>query len=399
MDHSADNTEELAATTRQRSTLAVVILVATAGICALFFFSFQISSAAQRYGVLSVSLAVAGAAFLAGGLVGFLFGIPRVRQRGDVASSGGDDGGDGARYTPNTNLEQISDWLTKILVGVGLTQIGQIGTSLDAVGQAIAPGLARLPGSKPFAVAIIVFFVTAGFLVGYLLTSLYLGRALTEADRANSLKKRLTRVEEQAEADARALKLVGEQLAKGDGARPAQSALDKAMADASPEARAHAFYRAEGLHDRSWNDPATKPMVVHTIPIFRALTASDHKQEFDRNFALLGYALMNQPTPDYGEALKALNTAIAIRGPERIEGREVYEANRAICQINLDPNFKTNTPTEAVPKAAIVRDLEVAASGEWTIVWAPEHADIKNWLKLNSIEPKSIFEPEETEEP
>src|SRR5690242_16782606 len=45
----------------------------------------------------------AGAFFAVGMSAGFIFGIPR-----------------GSHKYVNSNLEQISDWLTKILVGVGL---------------------------------------------------------------------------------------------------------------------------------------------------------------------------------------------------------------------------------------------------------------------------------------
>src|ERR1700730_13401118 len=52
-----------------------------------------------------------------GWAVGFLFGVPRV-------------GSTPASTRINTNLEQISDWLTKILVGVGLTQLHKLPTAL-----------------------------------------------------------------------------------------------------------------------------------------------------------------------------------------------------------------------------------------------------------------------------
>jgi len=47
---------------------------------------------------------------------------------------------------PNTNLEQISDWLTKIIVGVGLTQFPQIIRGFQSLGirwgSAFGPGAA-----------------------------------------------------------------------------------------------------------------------------------------------------------------------------------------------------------------------------------------------------------------
>ena len=66
--------------------------------------------------VLAIAAVVATGAFGAGGLFGFLFG-PRSLAGPEHAEE--DMAG---TYRPKTNLEQISDWLTKILVGVGLVQ-------------------------------------------------------------------------------------------------------------------------------------------------------------------------------------------------------------------------------------------------------------------------------------
>ena len=80
----------------------------------------------------TVGLLLAAASLSVGGLAGFLFGVPRSLQTPVLPPVGGDGRSQkqadeiAARYATNTNLEQISDWLTKILVGVGLTQIGTI---------------------------------------------------------------------------------------------------------------------------------------------------------------------------------------------------------------------------------------------------------------------------------
>lgn len=50
-------------------------------------------------------------------LVGFLFGIPKIYQ-----NTSGYDGKIKTGFLVNTNLEQISDWFTKIIVGIGLVQ-------------------------------------------------------------------------------------------------------------------------------------------------------------------------------------------------------------------------------------------------------------------------------------
>ncbi|MFB6888132.1 hypothetical protein ACFCX4_02310 [Kitasatospora sp. NPDC056327] len=137
-------------------------------------------------------LVVSCAATLAGGALGFLFGVPRVRGGSTGDGDGGDGGtgkGGGGRgpYAPNTNLEQVSDWLTKVLLGVGLTQLGSLGERLDRLGKALAPALGGGTGTAPFAAALVLYFLLLGFLAGWLLTRLTLPRVLSDADRALDL--------------------------------------------------------------------------------------------------------------------------------------------------------------------------------------------------------------------
>lgn len=44
-------------------------------------------------------------------------------------------------YAPSTSLEQVADWLTKIIVGVGLTQLNKIPRKLDSLASYIAMGM------------------------------------------------------------------------------------------------------------------------------------------------------------------------------------------------------------------------------------------------------------------
>ena len=139
--------------------------------------------------VVAGALSLGTAAFLVGALTGFLFGIPRVVAAA-AASRSGDEvlapamapsqsrGG----ISPNTNLEQISDWLTKILVGVGLTQVGELPGALARLATGIAPLLGDRADSGVFGAATAVYAVAGGFLVGYLYTRLQLGGAFREAD-------------------------------------------------------------------------------------------------------------------------------------------------------------------------------------------------------------------------
>lgn len=102
-----------------------------------------------------------------GAFVGLLFGIPRMRQR---SLAGGDEGKDaGAKYQPeiNNNLIEVSDWLTKIIVGVGLVQLTSLPAKMKLVAQPLALCLGERCGLA-VAVGVIVYFTAAGFLAGYI---------------------------------------------------------------------------------------------------------------------------------------------------------------------------------------------------------------------------------------
>lgn len=115
------------------------------------------------------------AAAVSGGFIGFLFGIPRA-----LAANAASDGRRG--YGGNTNLEQISDWLTKILLGASLTQLGTLRSAGGDLVRALAPSFGVDGSAAPFAATLVVYFVVVGFLGGWLLTRLFLGAALTAAD-------------------------------------------------------------------------------------------------------------------------------------------------------------------------------------------------------------------------
>jgi len=80
----------------------------------------------------------------------------------------------------NTNLEQISDWLTKIIVGLGLVELKAIP---DAAVRFVAfISSAFRETSSPIAIGCTLYFPVVGFLSGYLLTRLYLASLIARAD-------------------------------------------------------------------------------------------------------------------------------------------------------------------------------------------------------------------------
>ncbi|MEV4615157.1 hypothetical protein AB0K43_21585 [Kitasatospora sp. NPDC049258] len=154
--------------------------VLTAGLLGLVLFAV---ASAHWAAALGGGLMVAATFSVAGGLLGFLFGVPKLLTSGGAAHPADESATSTASYAPNTNLEQVSDWLTKILLGAGLTQIGTVPERLRELGRALAPVVGGGPGASGFAAALGVYFTVVGFLTGWLLTRLLLARALSAADR------------------------------------------------------------------------------------------------------------------------------------------------------------------------------------------------------------------------
>jgi hypothetical protein len=87
-----------------------------------------------------------------------------------------------ARYRVNTNLEQISDWLTKILVGVGLIQLTKIAAAATALINIVAKGMGGGAGATTVAGGILVYFLGNGFLSAYYVTRTTLTTAFIATD-------------------------------------------------------------------------------------------------------------------------------------------------------------------------------------------------------------------------
>jgi hypothetical protein len=152
-------------------------------------------------GVFATATVVAAAAGFTGALFGFIFGVPRVLSS-DQPRGGGAALGRSTRIGANTNLEQISDWLTKILVGVGLTQFGPIAAAAGRLFASLAPSFG---GSKEagtaFVGGLIIYMATCGFASGWLFTRLFLGGAMATADLAAAVDLVRDSLEKAEEAD------------------------------------------------------------------------------------------------------------------------------------------------------------------------------------------------------
>lgn len=143
-------------------------------------------------------LACAGA-FSVGGMLGLLFGSPTMGSGQTRGQSGGERSTQiGVR--PNTSLERVADWLTTMIVGLGLVNLGAIKLEATTMSvwltQAITGSVS--PNGTP-GITLAIGFSFAGFLLVYLWSMRFLPSELR--DSYDALRERA----ENAEAQARSL--------------------------------------------------------------------------------------------------------------------------------------------------------------------------------------------------
>jgi hypothetical protein len=151
-------------------------------------------SAQEVLVILGAGILFSVAALAAGVFLGFLFGVPRTLA---AEGKGPTEATPFSSISANTNLEQISDWLTKILVGVTLVQLPAIRDGAVRLFDALGPALGDQPESPAVAGGILTYFSVLGFLSGWLATRLFLGRLMSRADQATLIWARAEKKEEE----------------------------------------------------------------------------------------------------------------------------------------------------------------------------------------------------------
>jgi len=104
---------------------------------------------------------------------GLIFGVPRARP-GYAAEAT-------ERYESNSNLEQISDWLTKLLVGAGLVELKNLPGYVAGVGAYLGAGM-TISNAPAFCVSAVVYGAGVGFVTAYLWTRLRMRYLLESSD-------------------------------------------------------------------------------------------------------------------------------------------------------------------------------------------------------------------------
>jgi hypothetical protein len=151
---------------------AIALVAPMVGLIPMLVYAFTTPGSIGSY--LGVEGLIALASLIGGCLAGFLFGIPKVVSTGQARQTSG--------YTPSSNLAEVSDWLTKLLLGAGLIQLTHLGAPVGKLIHDVALGL-YATGGNPHAAEVvagsIMFgYMSIGLLDGYVVTTMWYQRKL-----------------------------------------------------------------------------------------------------------------------------------------------------------------------------------------------------------------------------
>jgi hypothetical protein len=352
-----------------------VLLCVAIGIAALVLNAIRIErwqnglvAQAVGYGIL-----FAGAAFISGVLLGYLFGLSPSGQTKNA-------NGKTSSTLAQSNLEEIADWLTKLILGAGLVSLTKLHDPILQFATFMAGGVDPMPavpgsasvvqGNPAIALAIMGFFSTNGLLYGYL---------WTRYEQAVTSDK---------DADVSALASVDRWLAaSGAPDEQMRAELVNAINRASPAIKTRIFQQAE-LYRR----PSTREVNDRTLAVFQALVEDDAARVFHRNRGEYAMALIGRtkdpknPDDDWDRARDLMSEAIRIRDRSGERGCSQYELARAVCQIHLDENFRKGQPSSAKDQQSTAADLDKARDVQQAESDMIDSAHvIADWKRLNPM--------------
>lgn len=335
-------------------------------------------------------LMISLAATLGAGLIGFIFGMPYARDtagNSPVAPAEGNEAqklqSPATAYRPNTSLEQISDWLTKILVGVGLVEINRAPDVLARVVRFLSPSLDAGAEARPIVAAVLIFFCVCGFLFGFLWARLYLRRWFVLYDQ-EAFKKELVAELSRFGADGRAIALATQQLERLEDEPPVpQTALLSALAAASSATKSKIFTQAAAASEdvRCFDYQSVKNPGAASI--FEALIADDSKGRYHRNHAELAKTLDRRAPPELDKAIEALSTAIQRRDALGKGGWRYWEFRRALNRIRLCAKKPNQGDIDPALRKEIAADLAVAEAEDPAQfkIWLNGAPEVATWMK------------------
>jgi hypothetical protein len=157
-----------------------VIIAATSMLAAVIFIVIFAASQPKPGQTIAIGLMIGAAAMTSGAAIGFLFALPRSITIS--VPMGAEKPSRGLTVRPNTNLEEVSDWLTKIIVGLTLTQLGKIPGAAAHLFTVLGRALGTPPESVIFAGCLVVFAFIIGLVNAWLATRIYIEQWMEGSD-------------------------------------------------------------------------------------------------------------------------------------------------------------------------------------------------------------------------
>jgi tetratricopeptide (TPR) repeat protein len=189
----------------------------------------------------------------------------------------------------------------------------------------------------------------------------------------------------QSQIDTIALALVNRFLSDVDAQTSVDTAkLSNAIQRASELTRHTIFLLAQQVRASNW--ASNKLLMQRAIPVLQALVDVDqHKHYY---FGQIAYALKDGVKPDWKAARAHFDRAIDLLGADEVNNWPWYSFNRAVCLINLDPDFAKGQPSDAGSRKAIEHDLGTAqdALGDLDeVLEQPWNVDVRKWMDVNGV--------------
>ncbi|MFN0036526.1 MAG: hypothetical protein ACKVUS_15785 [Saprospiraceae bacterium] len=337
------------------------------GICGVFLHNETGDPRKFDWEILGNGLMLSGACFFAGGLCGFLFGIPRTVQAGAGQTSEEVD------YRINTNLEQISDWLTKIIVGLTLVNLHEIPKFFEKLANDMKSGMGGQDSDVVFAGGIMVYFLILGFLAGYITTRTQISSLFSRADATLLFSRR----------DTDLLRTIAEMFESGrpmldDDVRKLEAQISSASLLTQNSIFAYTKNCRKIFHKRK---EAAK--IGKTVIVFNALVEADYEGLNHPFRGQLGYAYKDRHLdkkkpwdegiekamiPDFEKAVEIFESAIQIRGDWKSKGYGVYELNLAITKLELLRLKAKYAPNPSMTEMEIGQEKE-AIKRHFMVAW------------------------------
>ncbi len=397
-------------------------------VCIFLYATQFFSSVSAFVRAFSVCIAFSGACLLSGTFLGFVFSIPRFTLGrppsavtpklakgsvfGELDAEGESSGESDAKtavdrhYIPNTNLEELSDGLLKIIFGAGITQLPAL---VEFVEMSVVPTVTASVGGQDspeavgFANIVMIYFFITGIFLGYLWTRTEISLGLYQVDQKimsdissihekveshEVIIRRLTRLEQsllknerQDANDRAALNLVNDQLNSKIKEVPGEE-LAQAIKVTSTSGEDQIFRQIQEVRRTSKREGGDIQLQARIIPVFYGLIA---KKSYHRYYGELGFALKDQQSPDWVKAEEILTQAIQIRKDwkNHNDWTTYYELNRAVCSIH-----RWSERASKKLKNRILDDLYVAIQGEVMtreVLQESINAPIKSWLEQQGV--------------